>query len=68
MMRVLETKRLYLRELEIGDKHELAKVLSDPQSMSYYPQPFSEEKVEDWIKWNIENYKKYKQYSIPESC
>jgi RimJ/RimL family protein N-acetyltransferase len=49
-----------LRELEIGDKKELTKVLSDPESMQYYPHPFSEEKVENWIQWNIENYKKYK--------
>lgn len=49
-----------MRELEVGDKNELSKVLSDPESMQYYPHPFSEEKVEKWIQWNIENYRKYK--------
>jgi RimJ/RimL family protein N-acetyltransferase len=49
-----------LRELEIGDKKELTKVLGDPESMQYYPHPFSEENVENWIHWNSENYKKYK--------
>ena len=59
-MKIIETERLYLRELIIGDKKELMKVLSDPESMEFYPHPFSEEEVENWIQWNIENYKKYK--------
>jgi len=58
-MRILETERLYLRELRFDDKKELMKVLSDPESMEFYPNPFDEEKVEAWIKWNIENYRKY---------
>ncbi|RCX17114.1 RimJ/RimL family protein N-acetyltransferase [Anaerobacterium chartisolvens] len=59
-MKIIETERLYLRELQIADTKELMKVLSDPESMQYYPAPFSKEKVEGWIQWNIENYKKYK--------
>ncbi|WP_205739160.1 GNAT family N-acetyltransferase [Halocella sp. SP3-1] len=56
---IIETKRLYLRELIPEDKTNLMKVLSDPESMVYYPHPFSEKEVENWIYWNIENYKKY---------
>ncbi|MDQ7095690.1 GNAT family N-acetyltransferase [Desulfosporosinus sp. PR] len=59
-MKIIETERLYLRELLINDKNELMKVLSDPESMQFYPHPFSAEEVEKWIRWNIENYKKYK--------
>lgn len=59
MKKVLETKRLYLRELVMGDVQELSKVLSDPESMKYYPAPFDQEKVEKWIQWNIDNYKQY---------
>ncbi|AZO94892.1 N-acetyltransferase [Halocella sp. SP3-1] len=58
-MMIIETKRLYLRELIPEDKTNLMKVLSDPESMVYYPHPFSEKEVENWIYWNIENYKKY---------
>lgn len=58
-MKVLETERLYLRKLCPEDKAELSKVLSDPKSMQYYPHPFSEEEVERWINWNIDNYEKY---------
>lgn len=56
---IIETERLYLRELVPKDKIYLMKVLSDPESMVYYPHPFSEQEVENWIFWNIENYKQY---------
>jgi|SRR5690554_4674075 len=56
---IIETERLYLRELVPEDKINLMKVLSDPESMVYYPHPFSEQEVENWIFWNIENYKQY---------
>ena len=59
-MKIIETERLYLRELIMEDKEQLAKVLSDIESMRFYPHPFSEEEVENWINWNIDNYKKYK--------
>ncbi|MBN2652268.1 MAG: GNAT family N-acetyltransferase [Spirochaetales bacterium] len=59
MKKIIETKRLFLRELVKSDKEELAKILTDPESMKYYPAPFSYKKVEDWIKWNIDNYNKY---------
>ena len=58
-MKVIETERLYLRELVLEDKDKLAKVLSDIESMKFYPHPFSEEEVKNWINWNIDNYKKY---------
>lgn len=59
-MKILETDRLYLRKLHPTDKKELMKVLSDPESMKFYPHPFNEEEVEQWIQWNMENYLKYK--------
>lgn len=59
MIIILETERLYLRELELSDAGELAKVLSDPESMKFYPYPFSPQEVENWITWNIDNYAKY---------
>ncbi|PLR98438.1 GNAT family N-acetyltransferase [Bacillus sp. T33-2] len=58
-MKIIETDRLYLRELVLDDKNELSKVLSDPESMQYYPEPFNKERVENWIRWNINNYKKF---------
>jgi len=59
ILKIMETKRLYLRELVLKDIDELSKVLTDPESMKYYPEPFSLEKVEKWIQWNMDNYEKY---------
>lgn len=57
---ILETERLYLRELTPSDRDDLAIILCDPESMVYYPAPFTIQRVEDWITWNIENYKQYR--------
>lgn len=59
MKMILETERLFLREMTLEDVDTLALVLSDPESMRFYPHPFSHEEVEDWIKWNLDNYQKY---------
>lgn len=56
-MKIIETERLYLRELLLEDTEELSKVLSDPESMQFYSEPFSLEKVEQWIRWNMKNYR-----------
>ena len=58
-MKIIETDRLYLRELTKNDSDELEKVLSNPESMKYYPHPFSTKEVLQWIEWNIDNYRKY---------
>jgi len=59
MKHVIETSRLYLRELCINDSESLSIVLSDPESMKYYPHEFDLEKVRTWISWNIDNYRTY---------
>ncbi|GAK52202.1 hypothetical protein U14_03453 [Candidatus Moduliflexus flocculans] len=59
MHNVFETNRLILRRLEEDDVDELAKVLSDEESMKYYPHAFTKQEVINWIQWNIENYKQY---------
>jgi RimJ/RimL family protein N-acetyltransferase len=58
-MKVIETERLYLRELRMEDAKALGKVLSDPEAMQFYPEPFNQKKIEKWIQWNIDNYKTY---------
>lgn len=57
---IIETERLLLREMILSDKEELAMILCDNDTMKYYPSPFSLQKVEKWIQWNIDNYKKYR--------
>ena len=58
-MDILETGRLVLRELTPEDTDELSKVLTDAGAMRYYPHPFSGEEVAGWIRWNLNNYRKY---------
>lgn len=54
-----ETTRLTLRELTTADIDSLHDILSDPPSMRYYPAPFTRERTERWIAWNLDNYRIY---------
>jgi ribosomal-protein-alanine N-acetyltransferase len=53
---VLETERLWLRELTLGDVDDLHEVLSDPHSMRFYPHPFSRDEVIGWVEWSVRSY------------
>jgi RimJ/RimL family protein N-acetyltransferase len=53
---VLETERLTLRRMTPADLGALRAVLGDPLAMRYYPAPFTRERVEAWIQWNLKNY------------
>jgi RimJ/RimL family protein N-acetyltransferase len=57
MIPIIETRRLYLRQLTLKDVTNLSLVLSDKESMRYYPHAFSKEEVVRWIERNIERYK-----------
>jgi len=57
-MQILDTPRLILREFVALDVDALARVLSDPQSMRFYPSPFDRSAVEDWIARNQRRYTK----------
>jgi RimJ/RimL family protein N-acetyltransferase len=53
---ILETPRLHLREFLPGDAAALALVLSDPETMCFYPAPFDRAGVENWIARNRHRY------------
>jgi RimJ/RimL family protein N-acetyltransferase len=57
-MPILETPRLILREFVPDDADALARVLSDPEAMRFYPAPFDRAGVEDWIARNCRRYAK----------
>ena len=57
MKSIIETRRMYLRQLTPEDISSLSLVLSDKESMKHYPHAFSNEEVENWIKRNMERYK-----------
>ena len=55
-MTILQTPRLLLREFIPEDADALAQVLSDPETMRYYPAPYDRAGVEQWIARNRQRY------------
>ena len=55
-MKILQTPRLLLREFTSHDADALALVLSDPETMRYYPAPYNRAGVEQWIERNRQRY------------
>ena len=56
---IIETERLLLREFIPEDFPALFQILSDPETMQHYPQPFDAQRTKGWIEWNLQNYKEY---------
>jgi ribosomal-protein-alanine N-acetyltransferase len=57
-MQILETSRLILREFCPDDADAIARVLSDPETMRFYPAPYDRTGVEEWIGRNLYRYTK----------
>jgi ribosomal-protein-alanine N-acetyltransferase len=53
---ILETPRLRLREFVPEDADALALVISDAETMRYYPSPMDRAGVEEWIARNRRRY------------
>jgi RimJ/RimL family protein N-acetyltransferase len=53
---LIQTERLYLRKFVEDDLQHLFPILSDAETMVYYPSPFSRDKVEKWIGRSIQSY------------
>lgn len=58
MKQILETPRLVLREFTLADVDSLALVLSDAETMRFYPAAFDRNGVGEWISRNIRRYAK----------
>lgn len=56
MKKILETERLYLREITDGDFDALARVLKDDKTMYAYEGAFDDERVNYWIARQAERY------------
>ena len=54
---ILETERLFLREMDRNDYDALYRVLADTESMRYYPYTFDKARVRAWIERNMERYR-----------
>ncbi len=56
---ILETERLYLREMRQDDFRSLCKILQDEDTMYAYEGAFSDEEVQDWLDRQISRYQKW---------
>jgi RimJ/RimL family protein N-acetyltransferase len=57
-MQILETNRIILREFCLDDVDALSIVLSDAETMRFYPSPYDRAGVETWITRNMSRYAK----------
>ncbi len=56
---VLETKRLYLRQMTQEDYPALCKILQDEEVMYAYEHAFSDEEVQQWLDRQLARYEQY---------
>ena len=56
---ILETERLYLREMNQNDYGDLAEILQNPKVMYAYEHDFSDNDVQEWLDRQVERYQKY---------
>lgn len=55
---ILETERLYLREMKQSDFNSLCKILQDEDTMYAYEGAFSDDEVREWLNRQIRRYQK----------
>jgi ribosomal-protein-alanine N-acetyltransferase len=56
---ILETERLFLREMTRDDYPALCQILQDPEVMYAYEGAFSDAEVEGWLEKQLKNYEEY---------
>ena len=56
---ILETERLYLREMNQADFDALCNILQDEDTMYAYEGAFSDGEVQEWLDWQISRYQKW---------
>lgn len=56
---ILETERLYLREMNQADFNSLCKILQDEETMYAYEGAFSDAEVQEWLDRQISRYQKW---------
>lgn len=56
---ILETKRLYLREMNQADFTSLCRILKDEETMYAYEGAFNDTEVQEWLDRQFMRYKKW---------
>lgn len=55
----IETPRLILRDMTEADHDALHAILTDAETMRYYPKPYDDAGVRRWLDWTFGNYEKH---------
>ncbi|WP_404456636.1 GNAT family N-acetyltransferase [Virgibacillus necropolis] len=56
---MITTRRLRLREMNMGDADYLMEIFSDPIAMTHYPSTKDQDETMKWIEWTLSNYRNY---------
>ncbi len=56
---MIETERLYLREMEQSDYESLCRIMQDEKTMHAYEGAFSDEEVQGWLNRQIKRYNEH---------
>lgn len=56
---MLETQRLHIRRYTTADVAQLGSILTDAQTMRYWPHPLSADEVRAWIDRSLQHYTQY---------
>lgn len=56
---ILETERLFLREMQQNDFQDLAEILQNPKVMYAYEHDFTDNDVQVWLDRQIKRYEQY---------
>lgn len=56
---ILETERLYLREMNQEDFQSLCRIMQDNETMYAYEGAFSNEEVQEWLDRHISRYREW---------
>lgn len=56
---LLETERLYLREMNRSDYKALSLILQDEETMQAYNGAFTDAETQDWLDRQIKRYEEY---------
>lgn len=56
--RIIETERLFLRELTEADLPGLCRILQDEDATRFYDRAFTEEEIGQWLDIQVRNYRK----------
>jgi RimJ/RimL family protein N-acetyltransferase len=56
---IIETERIYLREMDENDYENLSEILQDKDVMYAYEHSFSDDETKEWLEKQLKRYKEY---------